>query len=123
MASHTWAPSFASTTTDVLDEPSKGGNEALTIKALWMLDSEASTYMTGDPLLFSHIQTVSRVAIDLPNMAQTLSTKQGLVALQDGTKINNVLLVPKLSCDLISIARITKDLNYSVIFFDDRCVL
>jgi len=33
-----------------------------------------------------------------------------------------VLLVPNLSCNLVSIAKITKDLDYSVTFFDDFVV-
>ena len=34
-----------------------------------------------------------------------------------------MLLVPSLSCNLVLIARITKDLNCSMTFFDDGCVL
>ena len=44
-----------------------------------------------------------------------------MVALDDGTNLRNVLLVPNLSCN--SIVRITKDLNCSVTFFNDCNVL
>ena len=50
-----------------------------------------------------------------------MSTKQGTVALDDGTNLRNVLLVPNLSCN--SIVRIAKDLTCSVTFFDDCYVL
>jgi len=45
------------------------------------------------------------------------------VVLHDGAQLRNVLFVPKLSCNLILIAKITRDLNCSVTFFDDHCVL
>ena len=43
--------------------------------------------------------------------------------LGDNLKSNKVLFVSTLSCNLVSIARITKDLNCSVTFFDDCCIL
>jgi len=63
------------------------------------------------------------VVIELPNGDQTVATKHGTVALEDGKHLRDVLLVPNLSCNLVSIARITKDLNCSVTFFYDGCVL
>jgi len=45
------------------------------------------------------------------------------VALHDGTKLKTVLFVPKLNCNLVSVAKIVRDLNCSVAFFYDHCVL
>ena len=88
-----------------------------------MFDSGASTHMIGNGNLLPKIENTQPVLIDLPNGAQTLSTKQGTVALGDGTNLSNMLIVHNLSSNLVSIARIAKDLNYSVTFFYDCCVL
>jgi len=79
--------------------------------------------MSGDVTLLSEIVATAAVVIDLPNEAQTSSNKQGVVALHDGTKIKNVLFVSKLSCNLVLVAKVTRDLNCSVTCFDDHCVL
>jgi len=38
-------------------------------------------------------------------------------------KLDNVLFVPSFTCNLVSIARLCKDLNCAVTFFDNFCVL
>ena len=38
-------------------------------------------------------------------------------------KLSKLLFVPNLSCNLVSVAKITKELNCTVTFFDDSCIL
>ena len=88
-----------------------------------MLDSGASAHMTDIDDLLKEPEKISPVLIDLPNSAKTMSTKQGTVSLGERLKLNEVLYVPNMSCNLISIARITKDLHCTVTFFDEYCIL
>jgi len=45
------------------------------------------------------------------------------VTLGKGLKLKNVLYVPKLNCNLVSISKLCKQLNCSVTYFDDFCVI
>ena len=104
------------------DRP-KNGSEKLAGKLNWMIDSEASMYMTSDEQLLEKSQTTRLVLIDVPNGTQTVLTRQGSVVLRENLNADKLLFVPNLSYNLISIGKITKDLNCSVTFIDDCCVL
>ena len=60
---------------------------------------------------------------DLPNGTQIVSAKRGSVALGENFNLSKVLFVLDLSCNLVYIAKITKELNCIVTFFDDSCIL
>ena len=47
----------------------------------------------------------------------------GSVALGDRIKLDNVLYVPNLNCNVVSILKLCKQLNCLVIYFDDFCVI
>jgi len=80
-------------------------------------------HMTGDEKLLVKSEYIRSVLIDLPNSTQTVSTKQGSVAMGEKFKLSKVLFVPNLSCNLVSVAKITKELNCTVTFFDNSCIL
>ena len=52
-----------------------------------------------------------------------MTSEQGSVALEQGLELNNVLNVPKLNCNLVSVLKLCKQLKCSVTFFDDCCVI
>jgi len=78
--------------------------------------------MTGNLTLLKSSEGINPIMIDLPNTDHTLATKQGTVE-QEKMNLHKVLFVPDLSCNIISIARVSKDLNCTVTCFDNFFVL
>ena len=81
-----------------------------------MLDSGASAHMVGDVNLVSNLQRISPIAIGLPNGDYTVACDIGSVALGDGIKLDNVLYVPNLNCNLVSISKLCKQLNCAITY-------
>jgi len=79
--------------------------------------------MTGDLNLIQEIKKIDSIAIGIPNGMHTLASQEGSVVLGERIKLNKVLYVPSLKCNLVSIAKLCKELNCSVTFYDDFCVL
>ena len=88
-----------------------------------MFDSGTSCHMIGDLNSMQDIKQIFPVSIGMLNGALTFASKEGSVTLDKRIKLTKVLYVPSLKCNLISIARLCKELNCSVTFFDDFCVL
>ena len=88
-----------------------------------MFDDEASCPMTGDLSMIQEAEQVSPIAIGLPNGMQIFAGKEGSVLLDNRIRLNNVLFVPSLTCNLVSVAKFCEELNCCVAFFDDFFVL
>ncbi|KAG7593962.1 GAG-pre-integrase domain [Arabidopsis thaliana x Arabidopsis arenosa] len=89
----------------------------------FLLDSGASHHMTGDEELLVEIQDIPRSIIVLPNGKHTFATKEGTMLLGENIRLNRVLFVPDLSCTLISLARLLRDMSCFALFTDKVCVL
>jgi len=92
-------------------------------KPVWMIDSGASCHMSGDLDKIENVRTIPPVAICLPNDTHTLAKKQGQTTLEGKTSVRDVLYVPELNCNMLSVAKLGKDLNCAMTFFDKSCVL
>ena len=88
-----------------------------------MLDSRVSCHMVGDISVMSDLEKISPVAVSLPNGMYTMAHERGSANLDTKLKLNNVLFVPKLNCNLVSVSKLCKQLNCTVTFFDDCCVI
>ena len=88
-----------------------------------MVDRGASCHMTGDSKLFSEVTNIRPVLICLPDGRLTLAKERGSILLEKKGPLKDVLYVPELNCDILSVAKLCKDLNYAMTFFDDTCVL
>ena len=106
-----------------LIESLKPGYHKLSGKNTWMFDNGASYHMTGDLNSMQDIKQIFPISNGMPNRELTFASKEGTVTLDKRIKLTKVLYVPSLKCKLISIARLCKELNCSVTFFDDFCVL
>ena len=106
-----------------LIESPKPNYEKLSGKHVWMFDSGASCHMTGDLSMIQEAEQVSPIAIGLPNRMQTFASKEGFVLLNNRIRLNNILFIPLLKCNPVSVAKLCKELNCCVTFFDDLCVL
>ena len=79
--------------------------------------------MVGDVNLVSNLQRVSPIAIGLPNGDCTVARDVGLVNLGDEIKLDNVLYVPNLNCNLVSESKLYKQLNCAMTYLNDFCVI
>ena len=66
--------------------------------------------MVGDVSLLTKVKDITPVAIGLPDGTYTVAKEQGSVALEQGLKLKNILHVPKLNCNLVSISKLCKQL-------------
>ena len=131
VAEHNTNPTLSGFTTEqvqrlmsLLEAPASGteklsGNP----KPPWLIDSGASTHMTGEVGSLFNIEKIDPVIIDLPNGQRTITDKQGTIVLDKNLSLDKTLLVPSLTCDLVSVSRVCKDLHCTVTFSDDSCIL
>jgi hypothetical protein len=89
----------------------------------WIIDTGASNHMTGNIKLLQEMREITGCPVGLPDGKQVLATKEGSVILDGGLQIDNVLYVPKLSCNLISIPQLTVETKCVVHFTDTLCVM
>ena len=89
----------------------------------WIIDSGATDHMTHSPIRFTTYNPCpgNRKIVVADGSSVTVAG-QGTVNLQPSLYLKNVLHVPKLSTNLISIHQITKDLNCKVTFFSTHCI-
>lgn len=108
-------------------EPSPPGNDTLAGTSSssrdWLIDSGASHHMTGHLSLFSTSRDIQPSPVGLPDGLQTLAVKSGAISLTARVTLRDVLYVPHLAVNLISISRLTTDAHCFVTFSPDMCVL
>lgn len=95
----------------------------------WIIDTGASNHMTGSLKNMSELRGVSGCPVGLPDGQYAVATKEGSVQLDENLELKNVLYVPRLNCNLISvsqlidesdcIAQFTKNLCFSGPHFED----
>jgi hypothetical protein len=90
----------------------------------WVLDSGASHHMT--PLL-SLMRGVTKIEkpfyVTIPTGNTVLVEMMGTIDLSKDITLQNVLLVPKFDCNLISICQLTRDLNCFVTYHPSYCMI
>nr|KYP41064.1 Retrovirus-related Pol polyprotein from transposon TNT 1-94 [Cajanus cajan] len=90
----------------------------------WILDSGATDHMTPLPKYFStYSPCPSNKKISTADGTLITAAGQGEVQISPSMTLKNVLHVPKLSTNLISIQKLTKDLSCNVVFYSNSCIL
>jgi hypothetical protein len=89
----------------------------------WILDNGASNHMTWTLEIMRELHDMQTCPIGLPDGKNASATEEGVVLLDEGLKLYNVLYVPNLKCNQISLSQLMDDLDYIVHFSDKLCVM
>ncbi|TXG47198.1 hypothetical protein EZV62_026492 [Acer yangbiense] len=92
---------------------------------VWYVDSGCTSHMAKDESLFSSLNRTDRTRVKLGNgnVVQAAGRGNVLIHTNSGTKvIHDVLLIPDLDQNLLSVAQLLKR-GYSLSFKDDCCVI
>lgn len=89
----------------------------------WIIDSGASHHMTGQLECLTNVHSILECFVGLPNGEETVATKEGTVVLNGRLTLTNVLCVPSLHCNLLSVSQLLKDSNYIVQFSNKFCLI
>ncbi|CAH9112086.1 unnamed protein product [Cuscuta europaea] len=89
----------------------------------WILDLGASYHMTGLNRNLKELTRIPPVAVSLPNGDITQATHVGTVLLSERLDLINVLVVPGLKCNLISLGKLIDGRKCDIFFTNDLCVI
>jgi len=89
----------------LIDSP-KPSNENLSGNSDWLLDSGVTCHMIGDLKKLTELHDIHPIVIKMPNRQNSFANKQGVVRLNSSITLLNVLFVPGLTCNLISITKL-----------------
>ena len=97
-------------------------NAARTKGMVWIVDSGASNHMTGTTKVFSsYIPSNDGQKIKIADGTLSSVAGKGTVSFSDSLELNSVFYVLNLSCNLLSVRKLTKDLNCTAKFFPSCC--
>ncbi|XP_074278358.1 uncharacterized protein LOC141601950 [Silene latifolia] len=91
----------------------------------WLIDSGCTSHMTNDSSIFSELDTSVQTPVRMGNGEVLTSKGKGtiIVPTKRGTKyIKDVLLVPDLAENLLSVAQMIKN-GYSLVFANNHCTI
>ncbi|XP_074284107.1 uncharacterized protein LOC141608664 [Silene latifolia] len=89
----------------------------------WILDTGASSHVTGTLSCLEDTKTISGRPVCLPNGQQVIATMTGSVYINDFLILHDVLYIPSLKCNLISISQLTLDSNLCFEFAKSTCLI
>lgn len=89
----------------------------------WIIDTGASNHMTGCLQLCQTLQDIPNYPVGVPDGSNTAATKEGTVMIGNDLVLQNVLYVPGLTCNLISVSQLMDNSNCFVQFTNNLCVI
>ncbi|KAE8666831.1 1-aminocyclopropane-1-carboxylate [Hibiscus syriacus] len=99
-------------------------NVAYTASSIqWIIDSGASDHMTGNiDLLEEYSESSLPTSIKIAYGSLTTVKGSGSVTLNKNLLLHNVLYVPRLACNLLSVSKLIKDSGCNVVFGTGGCI-
>jgi hypothetical protein len=88
----------------------------------WIIDSGASDHICSNITLFDDYHDITPIQVKMPNGTIAHAKQAGSVKLSDNFVVNNVLLVPEFSLNLLSVPRLTYN-SQIVVHFDGLACL
>ena len=90
---------------------------------LWIMDSGATDHMTHSSLKFiTYTPCPSNRKIAVANGFLTTIAGLGDIYINPSLTLKNVLHIPKLSTNLISVQKLSHDMNCNVLFYPFHCI-
>jgi transposase InsO family protein len=89
----------------------------------WIIDTGATNHMTGNLSNLYDLRNILQCPVGLPNGSNAVATKEGSVTLDGNFVLKNVLYVPGLTCNLISVSQLVDHSKCIVKFTDNICVM
>jgi len=74
--------------------------------SVWILDTGASNHMTGSIEELNDLKIIDQCPVGLPDESSALAVKEGTTVLDGDLCLENVLYVPGLTCNLISVSQL-----------------
>ena len=108
-----------------LPAPSMSGTSTLLASSSpsWIIDSGASSYMTGtSSLLLSYLPTPSHPPVTIADGRPCLVQGRGTTRVTPSLSLHQILYVPGFPINLLSISAITRALPCTVTFFPFHCI-
>ena len=106
-----------------LIETPKDNLEKLACEYDWLLDNGASYLIIENITLLRNLYDISPILVGMSNGAITFQRKRGSVKLHDKLSLSDVLYVPSLNYNLISIPQLIDEFCCIVIVAPQRCVI
>ena len=88
----------------------------------WIIDTEANHHLTGSLELMIDVNEVLAHLVGLADGKEAIAEKEGTVVLNEHLKLNNILYVPNLKCNLISMSQLVEKSNCIVQVTNKICV-
>ena len=89
----------------------------------WIVDTGASDHMIGDAALLQNYKPSSgHLSIRIVDGSNSKIAGTGSIQLTKELHLNSVLYVPNLDCNLLSISKLTRDLQCVTKFYPNLCV-
>ncbi|XP_074313409.1 uncharacterized protein LOC141648580 [Silene latifolia] len=98
-------------------------SERLSGMCNWILDTGASNHVTGTLSCLEDTKNINGRPVCLPNGQEVLAIMIGSVYINESLILNNVLYIPSLKCNLISISQLTSDTNLCFEFAKSSCLI
>ena len=89
----------------------------------WIIDTRASNHMIGILSDLHNLRVISPCPNGLPDESNIVATKEGSIIFYSDFVLENVLYVPGLSCNLISVSQLINYSNYTIHFTHNMCVI
>ena len=89
----------------------------------WIIDTGASSHMTGSLANLEDVRKISACPVGLPNGGHVFATDIGSIKLNKNLVLSDVLYVPGLACNLISVSQVVDDNDCIAVFSKHGCAL
>ena len=87
----------------------------------WIIDSRASDHMTNSSNMFeSYSPCPGNKRVTIANGNFSPIAGKCLIKISEGIDLKSVLHVPKLTCNLLSVSKLSRDSNCCVIFYESH---
>lgn len=96
----------------LINSQKNSATEKMTGKQVsWIIDTGASNHMTGTLSDLHNLWKISPYLVSFPDGSNAVATNEGSIILDGDSFLENVLYVPRLTCNLISVSQLIDHSN------------